>query len=210
MESTLNCQCSAKNMRVICQIFQKFLTPKDVLFLMQNRNCFYKPFASELVDTSLKLLKSEEKYFYPTFSSFFTNLSLKKLFSIRSESLGLLVKTLTANYEYSPSNRENLLLQIQIKLSKKPYWLLRYFFLIFGIYSKFSMFWKEMSVIGQIYLKLYTPEDALFWLHKSYSFWKPFGSERVNESQKLLKSAEKYFYLTFSSFWAKLSLKSFF
>ena len=36
-------------------------------------------------------------------------------------------------------------------------------------------------------------------------FWKPFGSERVNESQKLLKSAEKYFYPTFSSFWAKLS-----
>ena len=29
-------------------------------------------------------------------------------------------------------------------------------------------------------------------------FLKPFGSERVNDSQKLLKSAEKYFYRTFS------------
>ena len=28
-------------------------------------------------------------------------------------------------------------------------------------------------------------------LKKSY-FWKPFGGERVNEAQKLLKSAEKY------------------
>ena len=33
----------------------------------------------------------------------------------------------------------------------------------------------------------------------------PFDSERVNESQKLLKYAEKYFYPTFSSFWGKLS-----
>ena len=39
-------------------------------------------------------------------------------------------------------------------------------------------------------------------------FLKTFGSERVNESQKLLKSAEKYFYPTFSSSWAKLSWKN--
>ena len=36
-------------------------------------------------------------------------------------------------------------------------------------------------------------------------FRKPFDNERVNESQKLLKSAEKYFDPTFSSFWAQLS-----
>ena len=36
-------------------------------------------------------------------------------------------------------------------------------------------------------------------------FWKPFGGESVNESQKLPKSAAKYFYPTFLSFWAKLS-----
>ena len=39
---------------------------------------------------------------------------------------------------------------------------------------------------------------------KAY-FGKPFGSERVNESQKLQKSAKKYFYPTFSSFWVELS-----
>ena len=36
-------------------------------------------------------------------------------------------------------------------------------------------------------------------------FWKPFGSKRVNKSQKLSKSVEKYFYPIFSSFWDKLS-----
>ena len=42
------------------------------------------------------------------------------LFSIRSEILGLLENTLIRNYEYSRSNRGDLLLPIQIKLSKKP------------------------------------------------------------------------------------------
>ena len=47
-------------------------------------------------------------------------------------------------------------------------------------------------------------------MHQTACFWTPFGSERVNESQKLSKSLEKYFYPTFWLFWAKLSLKKFF
>ena len=43
-----------------------------------------------------------------------------ELFLIRSEILGLLVNTLTANYGYSRGNRENLPLPIQMKVSKKP------------------------------------------------------------------------------------------
>ena len=42
-------------------------------------------------------------------------------------------------------------------------------------------------------------------MHNGACFSKPFGTECVNEFQKLLKSAEKHFYPTFSSFGAKLS-----
>ena len=42
-------------------------------------------------------------------------------------------------------------------------------------------------------------------MHKRFSFWKPFGSERVSQSQKLPKSAENYFYFTFPSFSANAS-----
>ena len=34
-------------------------------------------------------------------------------------------------------------------------------------------------------------------MHKKSCFLKPFGSERVNESQKLVNSPEKYFYPVF-------------
>ena len=50
---------------------------------MHKRSCFWKPFGSERVNESLKLLKSAEKYFYPTVSSFLANLSYKKLFLVR-------------------------------------------------------------------------------------------------------------------------------
>ena len=84
---------------------------------MQNKACFWKSFGSERVSESQKLLKSAQNYFYPTFSSFWAKLSWKKLFLITSEILELLVNSLTANYEYSRSNRENLPLPIQIQLS---------------------------------------------------------------------------------------------
>ena len=44
-------------------------------------------------------------------------------------------------------------------------------------------------------------------MHNKSSLRKPFGSERVNESQKLLQYAKKNFYPTFWSFWAKFSLE---
>ena len=87
---------------------------------MHNRAWFWKPFGSERINYSQKLLKSAEKYFFTNFSSFSAKLSHKKLFLIRTVILGLLVNILTGSYEYSRSNRENLQLPIEIKLSKKP------------------------------------------------------------------------------------------
>ena len=75
---------------------------------MHRRACFWKAYCSELVNESQKLLQYAEKNLYPTFSSFWAKLSYKRLFLIRSEILGLLDNMLTAIYEYSRINRENL------------------------------------------------------------------------------------------------------
>ena len=50
-----------------------------------------------------------------------------------------------------------------------------------------------MSLIGKVFLKLSTPKDVFISMDKWACFLKPFRSERVNESQKLLKSAQKTF-----------------
>ena len=103
--STWNFQSSEKKTGLIGQAFLKLFSPKYVLNLMNNRASFWKPFGSERVNFSPKLLKPTKKYFYPTFSSFWATLGLKKLFLIRSDILELLVNTLTTSYQYSRNNR---------------------------------------------------------------------------------------------------------
>ena len=44
-------------------------------------------------------------------------------------------------------------------------------------------------------------------MDESSSFWKPFGSERVSESKKLLKPAEKSFDPTFRIFLTQAMLQ---
>ena len=87
---------------------------------MHNRFCFWKSFGSESVNESQKLLQYAEKNFYQTFLFFWAKLSSKSLFLIRSEILGLLDNTLTANCEYSRIIRENVPLANSAELSNKP------------------------------------------------------------------------------------------
>ena len=63
---------------------------------------------------------------------------------------------------------------------------------------------KKVSLMAQGFLKLLTPKGVFTYTYKRSCFWKFFSSEGVNESLKLLKSAQKYFYYTFSSVWWNL------
>ena len=83
-----------------------------------KRSCLSKPFGSQRVSESQKLLESAEKHFYRFFVTL-SQIDLGNFYLLKSETLWLLVKTLTAEYEYSWSNRENLLLSIQMQWSKK-------------------------------------------------------------------------------------------
>ena len=74
---------------------------------MHKMSSILNPFGIERVSESEKLLKSAEKNFYFTFSSFWAIVCKKNLVLVRSKILGLLVRRLTANYQSSGSNREN-------------------------------------------------------------------------------------------------------
>ena len=127
---------------------------------MHERSCFWKAFGSERVNEFQKLLKSAGKYLYPTFSSFWANMSEKKSFLVRSQILGLLVNTLTANYEYSRSIRENSPLPIQMQLSEKGKPCSQFFYCIFGTYIKFWTFWKKKK-----------KKKRASWLKYFWSYW---------------------------------------
>ena len=68
---------------------------------------------------------------------------------------------LTANYEYSRINRENLELRNLTKLSKKLSIFCRIFFRVLESELKFQCFERKMSLIAQVFLKLLTPRHVL-------------------------------------------------
>ena len=79
---------------------------------------------------------------------------------VRSEILGLLVNTLTANYEYSRSNTDNLPLPFQMQLSEK----LKRFFLFFIAFAEsalnFEHFEQKKGFIASGFPRLLTPKDV--------------------------------------------------
>ena len=76
---------------------------------------------------------------------------------VRSEILGLLVNTLTTNYEYSHSNTDNLPLPFQMQLFKT----FSSFFIAFSESAlNFEHFQKKKGFIAQVFPSLLTPKDA--------------------------------------------------
>ena len=103
------------------------------------------------------------------------------------------INTLTANYEYSRSNRGNLPLPIQMQLSEKPNIFCQFFIAFLEFSINYEHFEKEMSLIAQVFAKLLTPKDVLTSLVRS-CFWKPFGSERVKLWNKV-EFLQSFWYL---------------
>ena len=70
------------------------------------------------------------------------------------------INTLTANYEYSRSNTDNLPLPVQMQLSEKLETFSPFFIAFFESALNFEHFEKKMSLIAQVFLKLLTSKDV--------------------------------------------------
>ena len=77
-------------------------------------------FDSEHDNRSQTLLRSARNNFYTTIPLISDRTSRNRLVLVRSEVLGQLVNTLTADYKHSSSNPENLPQQVQTQISQEP------------------------------------------------------------------------------------------
>ena len=64
-----------------------------------------------------------------------------------------------------------------------------------------------MSILDQIFPKLYTSKELFTSTSKRSCFRRPFGNQRVKDFQILLKSARHYYYLIFPRIWDIFSWK---
>ena len=84
-------------------------------------------FDSEHDNGSQTLLKSARNNFYTTILLIWDRTSRNRLVLVRSEVLGQLVNTLTADYKHSAQNRENLPQQVQTQISQERKTFYRFF-----------------------------------------------------------------------------------
>ena len=83
------------------------------------------------------------------------------------------------------------------------------FYCIFRIYMKFWTLWKKnLKLIVYVFSKLFPSINRITWECSRPCFITPFGSQRVNESRRLQKSAREHFSAIFSSFWYRQSKKT--
>ena len=68
--------------------------------------------------------------------------------------------TLTANYEYSRSNTDNLPLPVQMQLSEKLEIFSQFFIEFLESALNFEHFEKKLSLIAQVFLELLTLKDV--------------------------------------------------
>ena len=105
---------------LISQVFLKWLSPKYILIYLNNRAWFWKPFDKYLYRSLKSSWNPQESSFILLFHHSKPNWVRKSYFFITSYILVLIDNKLTVNYESSRTNRENLQLPIQIKLSENP------------------------------------------------------------------------------------------
>ena len=73
--------------------------------------------------------------------------------------------SLTGNYQYSCSNRENLQLPTQINLLKSRKHFPLFCLNFWNQHEISNMLKKNMSLIGQVFLKSMTPKDVFIYLN---------------------------------------------
>ena len=159
-----------------------------------------KRIAVNVLPSPKNFCNMQKRTFILLFRPFEPNWVRKRLFLIRSEILGLLDNTLTANYEYSRIIERIYCYQIKPIIIKIVNFCSN-FFCIFGITIKFPMFWKKNEPHSSNISEVIDSERCcLLKCIKRLFLWKAYCSERVNESQKFLQYAEKNFYPTFRPF----------
>ena len=105
------------------------------------------------------------------------------------EIIGVFFKTLTGDDNYPLRNCENLLLPIQMQLSKKRKTFPQFFVPFLAFTSNFKHLEKKMILIGNVLPKLPTVKDLGKRLSKKCCFRTPSNNRHVKGSQTLMKSA---------------------
>ena len=112
-----------------------------------------------------------------------------------------------AHGTYSWFYMQNFPPQLQTPLSQKEKTFSGPFIASLKYVWNLQHFEKKVSILAWLFLKLLTAKELVTEKSKRSCFWIPFGNQRVNGFQTLLKSARHHYFRTFAWIRDKLSSK---
>ena len=188
-------------MIAITNVFPKLKNAKDVVRKISKEPSFRTLIDSKHAKGSRRCVKSAWEHFYHVVSSLWGKLIWKTSLLVICKIFGVFVNTFTTNDKYPLRNCENLPLSIQMHLSKNKNLFSKFLFHFWNFHQILNILKKKMIVITNIFPQLKTVKDVLRQISEKPCFRKPFDSQHVKGSQRLVKSAWEHFYHIFSLLW---------
>ena len=133
---------------------------------MSKKSHFREPFDKWHGKRTETLFKSEWQHLYQIYCFLWTHFRLKKSLWVISKILGLFLNPFTANNKYSLLNRDNFFKHFQMHLSQKRKIFSNFFLYFINFNSVSNIFKKTMSVIADVFLKIWTPKNVISCLKK--------------------------------------------
>ena len=194
----------------IADVFPKLRTPKNLVRSMSKKSRFKGSFGKQHGKRTHTLLKFAWHNLYHIHWSLWRQLTLKKSLLVIFEISRLFLNTLSAAGKYSFFNRDNLTEPIQMQLSQKPKKISEFFSAFLKSSLNFEHFHqKKMSLIADLFPKLWTPENLVRSMSKKSRFKGSFGKQHGKRAQTLLKFAWQHLYHIYWSLWRQLTFKKF-
>ena len=131
-------------------------------------------FGNQRLKGSKTLLNSAQQHFYANVALIWKKFSCASCLLVRSEILGLVLTTLTADHMYSCHNWVKYQQEVQTQLSSKPVTSSRSFVAFSKSRQKFEHFEKNITLIASIFRKLLILKYVVTWIPENSCFGTPF------------------------------------
>ena len=167
------------------------------------RWCFDKQYGKR----AQALFKSASQHLYNIYWSSSSKLSWKKSLLLTCQILAVLVNTLAADGKYPLLDRENLMMPIQMQLSRNQKTFSQFFAAFLKPRLTFEHFQNKDDIHDFCISEITDSKEVVRWMWKKSRFWGPLDRYHCKRAQALLISESQNLYHIHWSLVRKLSWK---
>ena len=170
-------------MTLIAEVFANLRSPKYKVRSISIKSRFNRCFKKQHGKRAQTVLKSAWQSLYHIYWLLWTQLTFKKSLLVICKISTLFPNTLSGDGKYSLFNRDNLMQLIQMEVSRKQKNVLIFFLHFWNLVEILNIFKKKMTLIADVFPKLWTQKNLVRSVPKKSSFKGSFGEQHRERAQ---------------------------